>query len=237
MMKQITPHVYAILTTMGYLNSYIIQHDGIITLVDTGTGAGFVDEHIEPALKALNTGWDAVRYVVITHEHYDHVGGLAAIQERANPTTFAHRLGKPIIEGEKPDPFANPDELNFVYRLIRNQIAKNTFTPARVDRTVEDSETLDEILAGTVIYHLPGHAHGQIGLYLASEKTLIAGDLVIRTPFGLRKPLRFVSPDWAAVSESIKRVSSLAVDNLCIGHGQPIVGGAEAKLRKFADSL
>jgi glyoxylase-like metal-dependent hydrolase (beta-lactamase superfamily II) len=60
--------------------------EDINTLVDVGIDAYVLDE-----IEGLSTGcgkWP-VEQVVLTHNHFDHVNGLAAIKERYRPKVFA----------------------------------------------------------------------------------------------------------------------------------------------------
>jgi glyoxylase-like metal-dependent hydrolase (beta-lactamase superfamily II) len=60
--------------------------EDINTLVDVGTD-GFIIEEIE----RINTGVGktAVEQVILTHNHFDHAGGLPAIRAKYNPRVFS----------------------------------------------------------------------------------------------------------------------------------------------------
>lgn len=237
-MQQISSRVYGILTTFGYLNSYLIKTADDIVVVDTGTGQRFVRDHIEPAIKTFGKSLADVQTVIITHEHFDHAGGLAYLQDVANPATYAHRMAMPVIQGEKSLPLASDAELNFVWRLVKNQIVSRTIIPpARVDHALKGDEYLTQIAPDLKVIHLPGHAYGQIGLYLEDDRTLIGGDVLTRLPWGLSLPLRPVSPDWHVTRDSVHRLLELDIENLCLGHGKPIVGDAQQKIEAFAHKL
>lgn len=236
-MKRLTPAVSALFTMGSLYNSYFIDGpDGGLTLVDTGSSPAFIDK-VEQALQSTGRSWADVRRIFITHEHYDHHGGLAEAQRRVNAVTYAHRLGAPVIRGEKIADMPTPDHLRGLNRFLAARVKPPAVEPARVDRQLSDDEVLDEIAPGAQVVHLPGHAYGQIGLWLPEEGTLIAGDVMMNLPWGLSVPIKFVSPDWQAVHASIRRVAALQAKTLCLGHGPVLLGDAAGRIERFAARL
>ncbi len=61
--------------------------DDLNTLIDVGT-----DDYIIPYLEEVPTGigQKKVSQVIITHEHFDHKGGLAFVKKKFNPKVFAY---------------------------------------------------------------------------------------------------------------------------------------------------
>lgn len=73
-------------------NSYLVRGDwnalaDVNTLIDVGT-----DGSIIPEIETISTGVGKrrVEQIIITHEHFDHVGGLKVVKEKYNnPPTYA----------------------------------------------------------------------------------------------------------------------------------------------------
>lgn len=231
-MKQLTPHIFGILTKGSFLNGYLIDNEGSLTLVDAGI-PGFKKD-VERALTILGKTMADIQRIFITHAHPDHVGDLPAIQAVSNATTYAHRLDAQVMRGESPMGYPEVAELGWFSRFMLKQMKGTSLTVTRVDIEVDDNQVLDEILPGAMVIHLPGHSYGQVGLYLPTDNALIGGDVMMRFPWGLGMPLRPASPDWDAVRVSIQRAATLPVENLMLGHGSPLLGGAQKAMQTFA---
>lgn len=66
--------------------------DDVNTLVDTGTDGSIIEE-----IQGISTGIGkkAIDQVIITHNHFDHTGGLDAVIERYNPRIYSYgELGR-----------------------------------------------------------------------------------------------------------------------------------------------
>jgi glyoxylase-like metal-dependent hydrolase (beta-lactamase superfamily II) len=230
-MKVINQHLYGVLTLGSMLNMYVIVHHDVLTVVDTGMGTS----SISALEKALHTnGWsvEQVQHILITHAHFDHIGGLAALQSRCNAHTWVHRRDANIVRGSQPLVYAQAAELGFSDRVMLRFASSNQgIAPARVDSEFQDGDTLDAIYPGLQVIHLPGHSYGHAGFWFPEDRTLIGGDVVMRFPWGYRHPIRAVSPDWQAVKQSIQRVCDLQPQVLCIGHGTIGTGDIAAQLR------
>ncbi len=236
-MEKITDNVYGVLTKMKYLNYYVIVHGDVLSVVDIGVSNGDVDT-LEKSLQAHNWSLEQVKHILITHAHPDHIGGLLELQRRTQAHTYVHRLDAPVIRGEKVGPVANPDELGFIGRLILRMVRNQTPPPpARVDTDLNGDETLNQVLPGLQVVHLPGHSYGHCGFWIPESCLLFGGDAMMRYLGSLRMPLRAPSPDWQAVKESIRKVAELNVDILCLGHGAPMIGNAHADIQQLANQL
>ncbi len=72
---------------LSFVSAYLLIRGSEVAIVDLGTDQA--KDSIETALSAAGTGWDAVRHVVLTHRHGDHVGGLASVAPLVNATVYA----------------------------------------------------------------------------------------------------------------------------------------------------
>jgi metallo-beta-lactamase class B len=131
------------------LSSVLIASGNGLILLDGGLpqSAPLIDANI----RTLGFRTEDVRLIVNSHAHYDHAGGIAALQRASGAAVAASAAGARALEqGE-------PTEDDPQYALGR---AVNAFPPIRNVRVVTDGEGL-RVGDLTVTAHLtPGHTPG-----------------------------------------------------------------------------
>ena len=90
----------------------------------------------------------AVRWILLSHEHFDHVGGLADIVRATGAQVIARAAAVPVLTSGKVDP-ADPQA---------QQI--DGFAPVRVARIVSDGETVRLPGLAFTASATPGHTMG-----------------------------------------------------------------------------
>lgn len=234
-MKHVADNVFSVSSYMGYLNMYVIDTGAGLAVVDAGLNKASVDR-LERAFKNSIYQFEDIRYILITHFHNDHTGGLAELQSRVDAPTYAHVLEAPYIRGERPPIYAHPSELKGLSRQIYRYLPQK-ITPARVDVEVQDEEMLNRVLPGLQVIHLPGHTPGQVGYYLNESRILIGGDVMMSLPVGLRMPFRASTFAWEQAKDAIRRVADMDVLVLCLGHGRPRLGNADIPVERLVKRL
>jgi glyoxylase-like metal-dependent hydrolase (beta-lactamase superfamily II) len=228
-MRQVVPDVYLI-EGLGGPNVYLLVSGNGLTLVDSGP-PGRADR-IVAQMQESGYALSELRSVVLTHWHGDHTGSAAGLARRSGAQVIAHRNEAPTIERTRPAASASP-----VQRLL-NELMEWVLLrrePCRVDRQVEDGDVI-EALGGTQVLHTPGHSPGSLCLYQPERQILFTGDTVFNVhPLtgrrGLGRHMRFLAFDKAQARVSAARLSELAIDVLCCGHGEPVLEGASDKLK------
>ena len=175
-------------------NCYAVTVNDECFIVDPGE---FSDELCSFVLKNC----EKIKYILLTHCHFDHVAGVNAIKgicEKA--LTVGHSLEN---EG-----FISSD-INLSAFFMEAPISFG------IDKTVEDLEKLfvggEEIL----VIHTPGHTKGSVCYKLGD--TLFSGDTLFKNSYG-RTDLP--SGSMAELKNSLSRLSKLP-ENITVycGHG------------------
>jgi glyoxylase-like metal-dependent hydrolase (beta-lactamase superfamily II) len=84
--SEVAERVYRLGTR--WINFYLVEDQGEFTLIDAGYPSYW--EHLVEAIDALGTSLGAIRAVILTHHHADHVGAA----RRLNSST-----GAPVLVG------------------------------------------------------------------------------------------------------------------------------------------
>ncbi len=151
------------------------------------------------------------RGLLLTHCHYDHIGGIDRLIERFGPMPiWVH----PIEAEWNRDPMAN----------LSGMTPWPCVAPAP-DKQYEDGERLDLLGSHWEVLHLPGHSPGSVGLYNSTDGILLAGDTLFSGSVGR---VDFPTSDPAAMVRSLERLMTLP-DSTEVhpGHGPATTIGRE----------
>lgn len=231
-MQSVIPGVF---TFTGLLAGRVYAIEGLdgITLVDTGLP--FAASRILSQLDARGFSPGQVKRILITHGHPDHVGGLPKLKAATGAEVIASSIERPVIEGKIPIPRPDKAALTFGQRLMVQP--QTTNKPTTVDREVTDGSLIEGILGGLEVIFTPGHAPGHISFWSASRSIVFVGDVIMPRFGKLRLPLAAVTVDMEQNKRSVKRIVDLNAETACFGHNTPIVRGAAAQIRAFAQEI
>lgn len=172
--------------------------------------------------------------ILLTHGHFDHVGGIIKLVEEWQVPVYAHELEMPYLTGEKDYP--EPDgsvEGGLVAKI------SSLFPNDAIDLTdhVHTFGANGEIpgLPGWKWIHTPGHTPGHVSFYREEDRTLIAGDAfvtvrqdslykVLTQKQEISGPPRYFTTDWQAAWNSVKKLEALQPSTVIAGHGLPMSG-------------
>jgi metallo-beta-lactamase class B len=190
------------------ISSILVTDPAGDVLIDGGTerDADLIAENI----RKLGFRLSDVRYLLHSHEHYDHVGGLAKIQR----LTGAQLIASPAAAAVLNSGTAGQDDPQYGINP--------PFPAAHVDRTVRDGEQVrlgNTVLVATAT---PGHTPGALTWHWGSCQSGVCRQIVYAdslTPVS-NKSYRFSDhPAYlAAYRASIAKVAALDCDILLTPH-------------------
>jgi glyoxylase-like metal-dependent hydrolase (beta-lactamase superfamily II) len=178
---------------------YLVRFGDKAALVDAGTGRGH-SQLIKNIAECLRP--DAqLEYLLLTHCHFDHTGGAAAVREEYGCRIVAHELDAMYLESGD----------NRVTGAVMYGARLDPFT---VDIRMKGEQTTLSIGSGTVkAIHCPGHSPGSV-----AYTTEIDGQLIL---FGqdIHGPIHseWLSDEQQYV-DSLARLIDLQADILLEGH-------------------
>jgi len=226
---EIIPDVYQL--TIGGTNVILIAEEEL-TLVDTGFPGSLAQ--IIDLIRSLGRSVEEISLIIITHNHVDHVGGLAELRKLTKAKVAAHQADFGDTEGQLP----YPGVIRRLLRIPPFSVLRSVFSakPGEDDIQLKGGEVLKP-LGGLKVVHTPGHTPGSISLFSAPNKLLIVGDALNKRSGTLRLPPKMASTDLVQAMDSVKKMAQLDFDILCCGHGRPLIGGARAKMQELIEKI
>lgn len=166
--------------------------------------------------KAEEEGW-TITHILLTHSHFDHVGGLAELKELTQAPIYIHPEAVPMFE-------------NAVMAAQMWQI--NIPEPPPADILLTNDQQLEVGDLRLRVLFTPGHAPGHVCFYVAEHNVLFDGDVLFQQSIG-RTDLP--GGDYDLLMQSIRQRLLLLPDETAVlsGHGPATSIGQEKMWNPF----
>jgi glyoxylase-like metal-dependent hydrolase (beta-lactamase superfamily II) len=207
-------------------NVYLIVEESGLAVVDSGMpGSG---TKILEYVGKLGRSPQSLRYILLTHQHPDHVGGAAALARATGAEVVAHPLDAPAIAGQAPREMPR----NALVAAAFSMLITPRLQAVAVGHSVEDGETLPVLASegGLRVVGTPGHTRGQIAFYLPGRRALFAGDAYAHRGGGVVPPPAMFTHDMAEAKRSMAALAQMEIEASLPGHGQPILKEARGRV-------
>ena len=217
-------------------NSYYVGTDGLSAILIAGdAGLVLLDGGLEQSaaridanIRTLGFRTEDIKLIVNSHGHYDHAGGIAALQRASSATVAASPSGAHALErGENTS-----DDPQFGFGK-----AENGFPPVTNVKVIRDNETLRVGNVAITANFTPGHTPGSTTWTWRSCEGTACLNLVYADSLSAVSAPGFkftAAPERVDLfRRSISRVAELPCDIVVSTH--PAATGLDAKLKKRAE--
>ncbi|WP_420631543.1 MBL fold metallo-hydrolase [Candidatus Leptofilum sp.] len=158
-----------------------------------------------------------ITHILLTHTHFDHVGGLAELAEETNAPIYSH-----------------PDALEMLTHAPKAAASYNLPMPTPPQATEMLAEG-DVVEVGNLKFEVlftPGHAPGHLSFYVREHNVIFDGDVLFQRSIGRTD---FPGSDHPTLMKNIREKLLVLPDDTAVlsGHGPATSIGQEKQWNPF----
>jgi hydroxyacylglutathione hydrolase len=211
-------------------NAYLLVSETDCALVDAG--AGLQVERVIDNVRAVVGDLSRLRYVLLTHAHADHAGGIYGFKHSTGVRVVASQLETDLIEhGTDAETGLAQARQSGVYP------PEYRFHNVPGDIVVRHGDTLGLGKLTITALITPGHSKGST-CYLGKgggPTTLFSGDQV--SWGGLMRLMNLPGSDLVDYRDGVKKLANLGVEALFPSHGMWTLTNGQAHIDKLIHSF
>jgi glyoxylase-like metal-dependent hydrolase (beta-lactamase superfamily II) len=211
----------------GYVRAFLVLDGTELTLVDT-LGKDQVYS-ILAAIRAMGRSISDLKRILITHAHFSHLGGVAALKEQSGAKVWADQWEADIVSGERESqrvPILPRQPYRVYYPFQFGQaFGLGKHPPCEVDEVFGKEHPGGRL----TVLHAPGHTPGHSAFWSEQDKMLLSGDAIVTWP-------EFAG-GWPSFTlnehdrrTSLQKMAELGPQIVGVGHGDPVTHDAAARV-------
>ncbi len=178
-------------------------------------------DEINRILEVVKAHGLAVKLIVVTHAHIDHIGGARKLKAAT---------GAPVYMN------ANDEALKRTLDVQAQWLGMRPPEQVSTDAPLSDGDKLEVGATELIVLHTPGHTQGSTSLWIPSAGRVLAGDTLFRDSIG-RTDLP--GGDSRQILRSIHEKLLMLPDETLVvpGHGENTTIGREKRHNFFLREL
>ncbi len=175
-------------------NCYIVETEpGRCVAVDIGGDSRILLSFLEMNRLTLSK-------ILLTHGHFDHIGGVAEAADASGAEVYIHQADAAMLESEALS--------------LASSMSIMPFKPVKKYISVSDGCYINDGSLSFRVLHTPGHSQGSV-CYIC-EDTIFTGDTLFNCSIGRTD---FPGSDAHAMLSSLQKLKNLEGDyRVCPGH-------------------
>ncbi|HWR56609.1 MAG: MBL fold metallo-hydrolase [Bacillota bacterium] len=206
------------------IHPVLLWDDNGATLVDVGYPGQLAE--LTAAVEQAGIAFNHIRRVIFTHQDWDHVGNIAAVQDVLGDALkiYTHTDERKYIEGAAPYIKMTPERIQARLQSLPEEIRAKaaglfaSIPTVQVHGTFGDGEPLS-FHADVRVIHTPGHTPGHMCLYVKKHRLLIAGDQLRLQNGVLVGPASEHTADLRTARQSLDKLQHYDIDYVICYHG------------------
>ncbi|MGA2158581.1 MAG: MBL fold metallo-hydrolase [Dehalococcoidia bacterium] len=213
-----------------FISSYLVGNEKK-AIIDPGPAVA--TPGLLEALAEASTKPEEINYLVLTHIHIDHAGGIgSAVREMPNASVVVHERAMPHL--------VHPEKLWSASKQTLGDLAikYGEIEPVPAGRIIAaaDNMKLDMGDSELEIYFTPGHAIHHLSLFDRSQGILLAGEAAGVCTEGKIRPATPPPFKLDVMLASVDKLIELNPSKLCYGHFGCYDNGLE-RLKQYREKL
>jgi len=207
----------------------------VVHIIETATSLYVIDagwpgnqQHLYKKIRELKK---PVRFIFITHGHFDHYGSAAALRRLTGAPILIHEADAGAMAHAKS--FLGHIRSLGYFAAMMLPVGELILRPehTRADIVLKGGERLDKFGLDAVVIHIPGHTPGSCCL-LINDSIAFVGDMISRGPSPYSQ--RYFASNWNMVAQSLETLKRISPLLSFYGHGkEPITRTQLFKLRPY----